>query len=52
LRGSAVVLEQAGLATLQVDLLTPEEEAAFPHGTKGGEQLTLLVTRALSVFVR
>jgi putative phosphoribosyl transferase len=46
----AEVLQQAGMATLQVDLLTPAEEASFPlHNQREGE-VALLSERLLSTL--
>jgi putative phosphoribosyl transferase len=47
-RFAAEVLEQSGLATLQVDLLTPAEEAALPT-TDARSRTSLLVGRVLAV---
>ena len=49
-RFAAQVLQQAGLATLQVDLLTPAEEATLPLGQHRAQDTLLMVERALSVF--
>ena len=44
-RFAAEVLEQAGLGTLQIDLLTPAEEAMFANGSQGADQVALLAQR-------
>lgn len=44
----AEVLEQSGLATLSVDLLTPAEEAALPNGERRATT-SLLLGRVLAV---
>lgn len=49
-RFSAEVLEQAGLGTLQVDLLTPGEEASFPLQSQGERETALLTDRTLSAI--
>ena len=43
------VLQQAGLATFQVDLLTPGEEAGLRSGKHGAQDTQLLVKRSLAV---
>lgn len=48
-RFAAQVLEQSGLASLQVDLLTPGEEAAFPS-TEPRARTELLLGRVFSVI--
>jgi len=46
----AQVLQQAGLATLQVDLLTPAEDAALPLRQPRTPDTLLMVERALDVI--
>lgn len=48
-RFSGEVFEQSGLATLQVDLLTPAEDAAFSAVNQTAGEGSLLVTRVLAV---
>jgi putative phosphoribosyl transferase len=47
---SAEVLAQAGLGTLQVDLLTPGEEATLLPGKQGAGDVELLADRLSAVF--
>lgn len=47
---SVEVLEQAGLGTLQVDLLTPAEEASFRCENQDAAEDALLADRVLSVL--
>lgn len=49
-RFTAQVLQQAGLATLQVDLLTPAEDAALPPGPHRNQDTLLMIERALGVL--
>lgn len=44
-RFAAEVLEQAGLGTLQIDLLTPAEEAMFADGSQSADQVASLARR-------
>lgn len=48
-RFASEVLSQAGLATLQVDLLTPAEEAAVSSRQQQPQDLSLLLGRVLAV---
>lgn len=46
---TAEVLQQGGLATLQVDLLSPGEEATLPLESQRGEDVSRLAERVLAV---
>jgi putative phosphoribosyl transferase len=48
-RFTSGVLAQAGLATLQVDMLTPAEEAALSTSQQPAQDLPLLLSRVLAV---
>jgi putative phosphoribosyl transferase len=49
-RFASEVLGQAGFATLQVDLLTPDEEAALLSSRHPEEHVSLLLSRILAVI--
>lgn len=49
-RFAGEVFAQAGLATLQIDLLTPEEDAALSNGRDPEQYISLLLARVMAAI--